>query len=138
MDGLTHAHELPLKCWHYIVFPVWIWKTFIHAKHEAFRFKYDSESLKVVEKQKMKSIGRAMYFLTFIYFFMMFVFPALFVNGECGDGLGDWVFYLYLVQALGTGLYELIAVKLIEKTIQPYDKTILQFNRWHMVELFMG
>ena len=38
-----------IKCWHKVCFPVWIWKTFIHAKHEAFRFKYDSESLKHVE-----------------------------------------------------------------------------------------
>ena len=43
-------HHLEIKCWHYIVFPVWIWKTFIHAKHEAFRFKYDSESLIDLEK----------------------------------------------------------------------------------------
>ena len=42
-------HEVEIKCWHYIVFPVWIWKTFIHAKHEAFRFKYFCDSIKEVE-----------------------------------------------------------------------------------------
>ena len=44
-----HHDHVEIKCWQYIVFPVWIWKTFIHAKHEAFRFKYDSMSLKAVE-----------------------------------------------------------------------------------------
>ena len=73
----------------------------------------------------MKSIGRAMYFLTFVYFFMMFVLPSLFVQGECGDGVGSWVFYLYGVQAFSTGLYEGIAVKLIERKIQKHDKSIL-------------
>ena len=37
--------ELHLKTWHKIVFPVWFWKTLMHAKHEAFRFKYETTKM---------------------------------------------------------------------------------------------
>lgn len=50
MQAENKGHELHLKCWHYIVFPVWIWKTFIHAKHKAFHHKFDSKALKEVEE----------------------------------------------------------------------------------------
>ena len=88
-------HDVHIKCWQYILFPVWIKKTFMHAKHEAFRFKYDSKSLMEVEKHSMRGIGFAMYALTFIYFCTMFGLPSFFIEGECGDGLGNWVFYTY-------------------------------------------
>ena len=125
-----------IKCWHMIIFPVWIWKTFIHAKHEAFRFKFDAERLHHVENTSMRSIGIAMYILTFIYFGMIFGLPNIFSRGECGTGIESWVYYLYGAQALVTGLYEITAVKLIEKRIR--KKSVLTFNRWHVVELFMG
>mmetsp|Transcript_40163 Transcript_40163/g.52632 ORF Transcript_40163/g.52632 Transcript_40163/m.52632 type:complete len:95 (-) Transcript_40163:1286-1570(-) len=94
---MADDHHPEIKCWHKVVFPVWIWKTFIHAKHEAFRFKYDSESLKLIEKEWMPTVGIVMYTLTIVYFGMMFGFPALFIDGECGVGLENWVFYLYIV-----------------------------------------
>ena len=131
-----HHGHVEIKCWQYIVFPVWIWKTFIHAKHEAFRFKYDSMSLKAVEQTNMKSVGIAMYIFTFFYFGMMFALPSIYVNGECGAGIEHWVYFLYGTYALLTSIHEVIAVKLIEKTI--HHKSILNFNRWHVVELFMG
>ena len=111
------GHELELKCWHYVVFPVWIWKTFIHAKHLAFHHKFDSKALKQVEDVDMKGIGIAMYSLTFIYLIMMFVLPTLHINGECGDGISLWVYILYIVQGLVTAIYEVWAVKRIEKRI---------------------
>ena len=30
--------------------PLWCWKSFIHDKHEAFRFKYDTKALLIVEE----------------------------------------------------------------------------------------
>ena len=132
---LDHAHTVHLKCWHYIVFPVWIWKTFIHAKHEAFRFKYDSIQMQKLELSQMKSIGIAMYFFTFIYFGMMFGFPFIFVENECGVGIDAWVYIFYAVYAVLTAIYEVIAVKRIESAV---DDEYLKFNRWHVVELFMG
>lgn len=46
-DNLHHHHEIPL--WQKIVFPIWLWKSLIHDKHEAFRFKYDTVSINAVE-----------------------------------------------------------------------------------------
>lgn len=87
----------------------------------------------------MKSIGVAMYVLTVGYFGIMFGFPFLFVNEECGEGLAVWVFIAYAISALLAGVYEVISVKLIEKAIkQEKNHTLLNFNRWHVVELVMG
>ena len=84
----------------------------------------------------MQNIGRAMYFLTIIYFITMFGLPAIFIEGECGEGIGHWVYYVYGGQALLTLSYEIIAVRLIEKRL--HKKEVLQFNRWHFVEAIMG
>ena len=45
----------------------------------------------------MPIVGFVMYLLTFLYFGMLFGFPAIFVNNECGVGLSSWVFYVYIV-----------------------------------------
>lgn len=127
---------MEIKCWHRIIFPIWIWKTFIHAKHEAFRFKFDADKLMDVEAKSMKAVGIAMYVLTFTYFTMMFLLPSLFIEGECGAGIDNWVYYLYGTQALITSIYEVASVKIIERRISMED--ILSFNRWHVVELIMG
>ena len=84
----------------------------------------------------MPSVGCVMYLLTFLYFGMMFGFPAIFIDGECGEGLSSWVFYLYIVQAVATAIAEGLIVKLIEEKV--HKKSILKFNRWHFVELIMG
>ena len=84
----------------------------------------------------MKQVGIAMYIFTFFYFGMMFALPSIYVNGECGAGIDHWVYFLYGTNALFTSIYEVVSVKLIEKTI--HDRSILNFNRWHVVELFMG
>ena len=52
----NHHHPMPL--WQKICFPVWCWKSLIHDKHEAFRFKYDTESIKKVEKTMMPGVKR--------------------------------------------------------------------------------
>ena len=49
-EQLKESHELHgLKCWQKVCLPIWCWKSFIHDKHEAFRFKYDTQALKVIE-----------------------------------------------------------------------------------------
>lgn len=52
----SHTQELHIKSWEKIVFPVYLWKTFIHAKHEAFRFKYDTEAILRIEKSLMPQV----------------------------------------------------------------------------------
>lgn len=135
IDLNDHHHEVPL--WQKIVFPIWIWKTFIHAKHEAFRFKYDANKLNKIESKLMFSIGIVLYFTTVVYFGIMFGFPFAYIRGEeCGSGFPPSIFYSYLVYAIVTGVYEVYAVIKIQKEIN--DSQILSFNRWHVVELFMG
>ena len=126
-----------LKLWHYIVFPVWIWKTFIFAKKEAFRFKYDAAKLNEVEDKLMRQIGIVLYLTTLIYFAMMFGFPFSYIKGrECGEGFDSFVFILYGVYAIVTAIIEVWAGIRIQRLID--DKKVLSFNRWHCVELFMG
>jgi hypothetical protein len=38
-------HGVSLKCWQKACLPYWLFKTCIHYKHEAFRFKYNTEKL---------------------------------------------------------------------------------------------
>lgn len=48
-DQLLTHHEVSYKLWEKIVFPVYLWKSLIHAKHEAFRFKYVTSKLLELE-----------------------------------------------------------------------------------------
>ena len=107
-----------IKCWHYIVFPVWIWKTFIFAKKEAFRFKYDAAKINEVEEKLMKPIGVVLYLTTFIYFAMMFGFPFAYIRDrECGEGFGSFVFILYGIYAAVTAIIEAWAAWRIKSCI---------------------
>ena len=63
--------------------PLWCWKSFIHAKHEAFRFKYDSKCLKMVENEIMSKMTVSLYINSIIYYIIMFGCPLFFVH-ECG------------------------------------------------------
>jgi len=42
-----HVQEMSWK--QKICLPLWCWKSFIHDKHEAFRFKYDTNALLMLE-----------------------------------------------------------------------------------------
>ena len=48
--GHHHAHY---KCWEYALVLPWLWKSFVHAKHEAFAFKYDPTIMKHLEDNEM-------------------------------------------------------------------------------------
>ena len=129
-----HAHKIPV--WQKIVFPIWIWKTFIHAKHEAFEFKYDPESIKILEQSHMGIIGFYLYFFTIIYYAIMFICPFIFVSHECAVGLSHEALWIYGIYALVTAVWEVYTVLKIQRTIK--KKEILEFNRWHAMELLMG
>ena len=48
LDEMAHHHHaIPL--WQKIIFPIWLWKSLMHDKHEAFRFKYDTVAIQNVE-----------------------------------------------------------------------------------------
>ena len=49
-EGHGHGnghHAIPR--WQKICFPIWLWKSLIHDKHEAFRFKYDTAKITDLE-----------------------------------------------------------------------------------------
>ena len=51
----------------------------MHDKHEAFAFKYDTRSLRMVEEKIMKHIGIVLYCNAIMYYFIMFFCPLYFV-----------------------------------------------------------
>ena len=76
-DDDDHHHE-HLKCWHYaLIFP-WLWKSFIHAKHEAFAFKYDPKIVRHLEVNEMYPVRVMMYFWSIMYYIILFVLPFVF------------------------------------------------------------
>ena len=129
-----HGHEI--KCWQKIIFPIWIWKSFIHAKHEAFEFKYEPEAMRTLEEEQMKIIGIVLYFTTVIYYSIVFVCPFVFVSHECGVGLSHWALYIYFIYAFISSVWEVFSVLRIQRKVR--DAGILSFNRWHATELVMG
>ena len=126
---------MELTCKQKACLPLWCWKSFIHAKHEAFRFKYDTKCLKEIEDHLMDEMTTSIYINSFIYYIIVFVCPNVLV-GECGGGIKTSSHMIYAGYSLVTFIAEIVMVKRIEKKIQ--NKNILRFNKWHVVELFMG
>ena len=124
-----------LKCWQKAILPYWFWAWMMEAKHEAFRFKYDTEALEIVERDMMKSVGIGLYINSAVYYFIVVVCPMVFVNA-CGDGLRWASHIIYLTYAFANAIFEVTVVLRIQRRLK--NKEILQFNRWHAVELFMG
>ena len=78
-----------------------------------------------------------LYITTAIYFAIMFSFPFAFVNGtKCAEGFHVSMYITYAVYAGITAIIEVATVLAIQRLID--DKHVLSFNRWHVVELFMG
>ena len=106
--GGHHGHEI--RTWEKIVFPIWLWKTFIHAKHEAFEFKYNPDALKMLEDEQMKFIGIVLYATTVVYYAIVFSCPFIFVSHECGVGLAPQAMWIYGVYAIVTAFWEVFTV----------------------------
>lgn len=82
MKHAHHHHGIPL--WQKIIFPIWIWKAFIHDKHEAFRFKYDTVSIQKLENVFMPTVKWHLYAWTVVYYIIMLVLPPLAIGDLCG------------------------------------------------------
>ena len=115
--------------------PLWCWKSFIHDKHEAFRFKYDTKALNLIEDELMDGMTYILYLNSFVYYIIMFVCPLTFVE-ECGGGLNPISHLIYAAYSFVTIILEVALVLRIERRIK--NKNILKLNKWHIVELFMG
>ena len=141
MHGHHHEHY---KCWEYaLVFP-WLWKSFIHAKHEAFAFKYDPEVMRLIETHEMKPVKVMMYFWSIMYYIILFILPFVFKQDYCGGLFYDELFLVYGTYAVLNAAWEVYIVLRIQTEIRTAYKNkqaakkLLDFNRWHVVELFMG
>lgn len=91
--------------------PLWCWRSFIHDKHEAFRFKYDTKKLSELEAWMNKTNTiRALYVNAICYYIIMFVCPFVFTN-ECKDGgIQVWSHIIYGIYSLITIVLEIILV----------------------------
>jgi hypothetical protein len=128
-----HHHELSWK--EKICLPLWCWKSFIHDKHEAFRFKYDTKALNIIEDELMDQMTSLLYLNSFVYYIIMFVCPVVFVE-ECNGGINMISHYIYVAYSLATIWMEVWCVLKIQGRIK--NENILKFNKWHAMEIFMG
>ena len=103
-----HHHHIPF--WQKLCFPIWCWKSLIHDKHEAFRFKYDTDAIKKVEENVMPGVKRQLYYWTLIYYFITFVAPYIFIEHECEKTFDYKLFVMYGIYLVGTAIWELYVV----------------------------
>ena len=101
----VHHHEIP--CWQKVCFPIWLWKSLIHDKHEAFRFKYDTAAITKVEKLLMKDIKKQLYYWSIVYYFLTFVAPYIFIEHGCGKTYEPMLFILYGAYLFLAGIWEI-------------------------------
>ena len=107
-DYEHHHHHIPL--WQKICFPIWLWKSLIHDKHEAFRFKYDTEAIRNLELELMPSIKWQLYIWSVIYYFIVFVAPYIFIEHECEKTFEPMLFVLYGLYLLLSSAWEIWVV----------------------------
>jgi hypothetical protein len=83
----------------------------------------------------MKPIKYMLYLNAFLYYLIMFVCPFVFIN-PCGEGLNMTSHYIYGTYAIANFIFELGVVCVIQRKI--HDKSIIDLNVWHIIELLFG
>lgn len=114
--------------------PVWCWRSFIHDKHEAFRFKYSTKQLNELDSE-IGWIIKFMYSNSILYYFIMIVCPIIF-RGECGPGLDITSHIIYAVYCIVAIIFEVTIVLWIKNHLK--NDNLLKLNKWHIVELIFG
>lgn len=79
----------------------------IHDKHEAFRFKYDTDAIKRVEINLMHDIKKQLYYWSIVYYFLTFVAPYIFIEHECEKTYEPYLFYMYGAYLVLSGIWEI-------------------------------
>jgi len=123
-----------VSTWQKICLPIWCWKSFTHAKHEAFRFKYDTASLNKVE-ESMTPITIILYVNALIFYGICFICPFAFKK-HCGKGIDPASHYIYGIYSLLNLVMEVVLAVRIQRLVN--NESILKLNKWHWVELLMG
>jgi hypothetical protein len=71
-----------------------------------------------------------------IYYLITLVLPYIAIKHECGKTYDPWIYYVYGAYLALSGIWEIYQVLEIQRLAN--NKRLLQFNSWHVVELFMG
>ena len=107
---LDHGHHDHYKWWHYALCLPWVWKSFVHAKHEAFAFKYDPEIMRLLEEGEMRPIRTMMYFWSVMYYIILFVLPFVFKKDYCGGLFYNELYICYGAHAILNAGWEVYVV----------------------------
>ena len=97
-----------------------------------------------LEKNEMKQITIMMYFWSIMYYLILFILPYVFKKHYCGGLFYNGLYLCYGTYAITNAIWEVYIVLRIQNVIRKkYEnknkaKRLLDFNRWHIVELFMG
>jgi hypothetical protein len=113
-----HTKNVPL--WQKIIFPIWCFKKLMDYKHEAFRFKYDTESLLYLEQHTMKWLGPVLFANGFLYYVMVLAPPLLFIQ-ECETGIGHGSHYVFVAYLIMNIILEVTVVLVIQRQIENKD-----------------
>ena len=105
-----HGHHDHYKWWHYALVGPWLWKSFVHAKHEAFAFKYDPEIMRLLEEGEMRPIRTMMYFWSVMYYIILFVLPFVFKKDYCGGLFYNELYICYGAHAILNAGWEVYVV----------------------------
>lgn len=84
----------------------------------------------------MPGILKSLYFSSIVYYIIVFILPNFFTKNECGKAFKVELFYIYGIYTVVSMIWEIVTVIRIQKALD--DKSLLKFNKWHTVELFMG
>ena len=84
----------------------------------------------------MPRIKRHLYWWTVVYYLFIIVLPYVAIHEECGRTYDPWIYYLFGTYMVFSGLWEICQVLEIQRIAN--NKRLLEFNKWHTVELFMG
>ena len=107
---IHHVDTVPL--WQKILFPVWLFKILMVHKHEAYRFKYDTDSLVYLEQTTMRWVGILLFIAAFLYYVMVLAPPLIFLN-ECGQGINYISHYVFGTYLLLNIVFEVTVVFII-------------------------
>lgn len=103
-----HDHEMNWKV--KLCLPLWCWRSFIHDKHEAFRFKYDTKKLQDLEQYIInKQYILILYLNSLIYYFIMFGCPFIF-RDVCSVGVLLTTHFIYAAYSIFTIMLEIFMV----------------------------
>lgn len=86
----------------------------------------------MIEQKSIKTL----YTNSMVYYIIMFVCPFVFANECWVGGIQYYSHVIYAMYSLITIIFEIRFVLNIQRQLK--DVTLLEFNKWHVVELIFG